>query len=68
MRGKGKGDNPAQVGMTLKVQEEETHILPCYRVVKTGLGTPLDDMEEGRSMNGREVRGEGGKVSVCRCP
>jgi hypothetical protein len=37
MRGKGKGDNPAQVGMTLKVQEEETHILPGYRVVGTGL-------------------------------
>jgi hypothetical protein len=54
-------------GGTLRVQEEETHILPCYRVVGTGLGTPpeenpkpLEDMEEGRSMKGREVRGEGG--------
>ena len=44
-------------GGTLRVQEEETHILPCYRVVGTGLGTPpeenpkpLEDMEEGRSM------------------
>jgi hypothetical protein len=40
MRGRRKGDNPAQVGMTLKVQEEETHILPGYRVVGTGLGAP----------------------------
>jgi IS4 transposase len=32
MRGRGKGDNPAHVGRTLKVQEEETHILPGYRV------------------------------------
>ena len=55
-------------GGTLRVQEEETHILPCYRVVGTGLGTPpeenpktLEDMEEGRSMKGREVRGEVGK-------
>jgi hypothetical protein len=39
-------------GGTLRVQEEETHILPCYRVVGTGLGTPpeenpkpLEDME-----------------------
>jgi alkylated DNA nucleotide flippase Atl1 len=74
MRGRGKGDNPAQVGRTLKVQEEETHILPGYRVVGTGLGTPpeenpkpLADMEEGRSMKGREVKGEGGRVLVCRC-
>ena len=29
---------------------------------------PLEDMEEGRSMKGKEVREEGGKVSVCRCP
>ena len=75
MRGRGKGDNPAQEGRTLKVQEEEVHILPVYRVVGTGLGTPpeenpkpLADMEEGRSMKGREVKGEGGRVSVCRCP
>ena len=66
MRGKGKRDNPAQVGMTLKVQEEETHILPGYRVVGTGLGVPPEEnpkilvvMEEGRSMRGREVKGEG---------
>jgi hypothetical protein len=26
-------------GGTLRVQEEEIHILPCYRVVGTGLGT-----------------------------
>ena len=75
MRGRGKGDNPAQEGGTLRVQEEETHILPCYQVVGTDLGTPpeenpkpLEDMEEGRSMKGKEVREEGGKVSVCRCP
>jgi hypothetical protein len=37
MRGRGKGDNPAQVGITLKVQEEETHILSGYIVVGTGL-------------------------------
>jgi alkylated DNA nucleotide flippase Atl1 len=72
MRRRGKGDNPAQVGRTLKVQEEETHILPGYRVVGTGLGTPTDenpkplaDMEEGKSMKGREVKGEGGRVLVC---
>ena len=68
MRGRGKGDNPAQERGTLRVQEEETHIFPYYRVVGTGLGTPpeenpksLEDMEEGTSMKGREVRGEGGK-------
>ena len=62
-------------GGTLRVQEEETHILPCYRVVGTGLGTPpeenpkpLEDMEELRSMKGREARGEGERASVCRCP
>jgi hypothetical protein len=37
MRGKGKGNNPALVGMTLKVQGEETHMLPGCRVVGTGL-------------------------------
>ena len=49
----------------MRVQEEETHILPCYRVVGAGLGTPpeenpkpLENMEEGRSMKGREARGE----------
>jgi hypothetical protein len=75
MRGRGKGDIPAQEGGALRVQEEETHILPCYQVVGTDLGTPpeenskpLEDMEEGRSMNGREARGERGRASVCRCP
>ena len=65
-RGRRKGDNPAQEGRTLRVQEEETHILPCYRVVAAGLGSPpeenpkpLEDMEEGRSMKGREARGKG---------
>ena len=54
--------------------EGETHILPCYRVVGTGLGTPpeenpkpLEDMKEG-SMKRREAQGEGGKASVCQCP
>jgi hypothetical protein len=37
MRGRGKGDNLAQVGRTLKAQEEEPHMLPGYRVVGTGL-------------------------------
>jgi hypothetical protein len=39
--------------------------------VGTGLGTPqkentksLEDMEEGRSMKGREVKGEGERVSA----
>ena len=52
-------------GGNMRVQEEETHILPCYRVVGAGLGTPpeenpkpLENMEEGRSMKGREARGE----------
>jgi hypothetical protein len=43
MRGRGKGDNLAQVGWTLKAQEEETHILPGYRVVGTGLGVPPEE-------------------------
>jgi hypothetical protein len=55
-------------GGTLRVQEEETNILPCYRVVGAGLGTPLEDMEEGRSMKGGEARGEGERASDCRCP
>ena len=52
-------------------QEEETHTLPYYSVVGTGQGTPPEenpkppeDMEEGRSMKGREARGEGGGKSV----
>ena len=68
MIGKGKGDITAQVGKTLKAQEEETHLFLGYRVVGTGLGvspeeTPkiLAGMQEGRSMKGREVKGEGGK-------
>ena len=53
-------------GGTLRVQEEETNILPCYRVVGAGLGTPpeenpkpLEDMEEGRSMKGDRPEGKG---------
>jgi hypothetical protein len=75
MRGRGKGDNLAQVGRTLKAQKEETHIFLGYRVVGTGLGVPPEEnpkilsvMQEGRSMRGREVKGEGGRVLVCRCP
>jgi hypothetical protein len=30
-------------GGTLRVQEEETHILPCYRVVAACLGTPPEE-------------------------
>ena len=74
-RGRRKGDNPAQKGGTLRVQEEETNILPCYRVVGAGLGTPpeenpkpLEDMEEGRSMKGGQARGKGERASICRCP
>ena len=73
-RGRRKGDNPAQEGGTLRVQEQENHILPCYLVVGSGLGTPpeenpkpLEDMEERRSMKGREARGEGERASVCQC-
>ena len=66
-------DITAQVGKTLKAQEEETHILPGYRVVGTGLGVPPEETpiilaQEGRSMKGREVKGEEGRVLVCRCP
>ena len=74
MIGKGKGDITAQVGKTLKAQEEETHLFLGYRVVGTGLGVPPEEapkilagMQEGRSMKGREVKGEGGRVLVCRC-
>jgi hypothetical protein len=55
-------------GGNMRVQEEESHILPCYRVVGAGLGTPpeenpkpLENMEEGE-------RGPRGRASVCRCP
>jgi hypothetical protein len=75
MRGKGKGDITAQVGKTLKAQEEETQLFLGYRVVGTGLGAPPEEnpkilagMREGRSMKGREVKGERGRVLVCRCP
>jgi hypothetical protein len=72
MRGKGKGDNLAQVGMTLKAQEEETHIFLGYRVVGKGLGVPPEEnpkilavMQEGRSMRGeRGQRGRGKRVSL----
>ena len=72
MRGKGKGDNLAQVGMTLKAQEEETHIFLGYRVVGKGLGVPPEEnpkilavMQEGRSMRGeRGQRGRGKSVSL----
>ena len=74
MRGEGKRDNLAQVGMTLKVQEEETHILTGYRVVGTGLGVPPEEnpkilvvMEEGKYEGERGQRGRG-RVLVCRCP
>ena len=60
MRGRGKGDNPAQEGGTLKVQEEETHILPGYRVVGTGLGAPRREPEN-PSGYGRREQYEGGR-------
>ena len=60
----GEGDITAQVGKTSK--EEETHLFLGYRVVGTGLGVPpegnpkiLAIMQAGRSMRGREVKGEG---------
>jgi hypothetical protein len=75
MIGRGKGDITAQVGKTLKAQEEETQLFLGYRVMGTGLGVPPEEnpkflavMREGRSMKGREVKGEGGRVLVCRCP
>jgi hypothetical protein len=75
MRGKGKGDNLAQVGRTLKAQEEETHIFLGYRVVGTGLGVPPEEnpkilavMQEGRSMRGERGQRGRGRVLVCRCP
>jgi hypothetical protein len=39
----GKGDITAQVGKTLKAQEEETHLFLGYRVVETGLGVPPEE-------------------------
>ena len=71
MRGRGKGDNTAQVGMTLKVQEEETHIFPGYRVVGTGLGAPRREPENPSEYGRREEyegervqRGRGKNVSL----
>jgi hypothetical protein len=43
MIGRGKGDITAQVGKTLKAQEEETHRFLGYRVVGTGLGVPPEE-------------------------
>jgi hypothetical protein len=43
MIGKGKGDITAQVGKTLKAQEEETHLFLGYRVVGTCLGVPPEE-------------------------
>jgi hypothetical protein len=69
----GSGDITAQVGKTLKAQEEETHLFLGYRVVGTGLGVSPEEnpkipaiMQERRSMRGREVKGEEGRVLVCR--
>jgi hypothetical protein len=74
-RGKENGDNTAQVGKTLMAQEGETPLFLGYRVVGTGLGVPPEEnseilvgMQERRSMRGREVKGERGRVLVCRCP
>jgi hypothetical protein len=39
----GKGDITAQMGKTLKAQEEETHLFLGYRVVGTGLGVPPEE-------------------------
>ena len=73
-RGRRKGDNPAQEGGPGWARRKK----PIYSHV-TGSGNrpryppeenpkPLEDMEEGRNMKGREARREGGKVSVCRYP
>jgi hypothetical protein len=56
MRGRGKGDNTAQVGKTLKAQEEETHLFLGYRVVGTGLGVPpRREPENPSGYAGREI-------------
>ena len=67
----GKGDITAQVGKTLKAQEEETHLFLGYRVVGTGLGVPPEEnpkilavMQEGRSMRGERSKGKGESVSL----
>ena len=71
MKGKGKGENPALVGMTLKVQWEETHMLPGYRVVGTDLGAPRREPENSSGYVRREEyegerdqRGRGKSVSL----
>jgi hypothetical protein len=46
-------------GGTLRVQEEETNILPCYRVVGAGLGTPPEENPKPRGY-GRREEYEGG--------
>jgi hypothetical protein len=72
MRGRGKGDNPAQVGRTLKVQEEETHILPGYRVVGTGLRPPRREPENPsgyvRRKGYKEERGQRGRGKSVSLP
>jgi hypothetical protein len=68
MRGRGKGDNLAQVGRTLKAQEEETHIFLGYTVVGTGprrepenpIGYARREEYEGE----RGQRGRGKSVSL----
>jgi hypothetical protein len=69
MIGKGKGDITAQVGKTLKAQEEETHLFLGYRVVGTGLGVPPEETpkilarrEEYEGERGQ--RGRGKSVSL----
>ena len=54
-------------GGTMRIQEEGTRKLPCYRVVGAGLGTPpeenpkpLEDMDEGE----RGPRGRGKSVNL----
>ena len=75
-RGRRKGDNPAQEGGG---DPEGPGGRNPYTPMLPGSGSrprytprrepkPLEDMEEGRSMNGREARGERGRASVCRCP
>ena len=74
MKGRGKGDNPAQEGDPEGPggRNPYTPMLPGNgnrpRYTPEENPKPLEDMEEGRSMKGRKVRGEGGRVSVCRCP
>ena len=62
MIGKGKGDITAQVGKTLKAQEEETHLFLGYRVVGTGLGVPPEETPKYEGERGQ--RGRGKSVSL----